>query len=126
MRCSFCIAQTHLSQLADVLADGILAFRLLKVGGKIIFDDEVMFPDDVAVATATLERAFAGEMKIVHRRVLQCTDKLNVCCILNVLLSLRAKYRGKYRYSYCHRHQYVVEGDNALRLYFLAFNSRSS
>lgn len=56
-------------QTADVLADGLLAFRLLKVGGTMIFDDEANSAS-VAEATASLESALGDGLQLLHREVL--------------------------------------------------------
>ena len=55
--------------MADALADCLLSFRLLKVGGTLIIDDEANFRD-VAAATAALESALGGGLQILHREVL--------------------------------------------------------
>ena len=54
--------------MADALADCLLSFRLLKVGGILIIDDETNF-HDVAAATAALERALGDGLQILHREV---------------------------------------------------------
>lgn len=55
-------------QMADALSDGLLAFRLLKVGGTIIFDNEANTAA-VAEATAALESALGDGLQVLHRQV---------------------------------------------------------
>ncbi|CAM9322611.1 unnamed protein product [Ascophyllum nodosum] len=54
-------------RMADTLADCLLAFRLLKVGGTMIVDDEIRFAE-VAEATDALERALGNELEILQRK----------------------------------------------------------
>ncbi|CAN0083622.1 unnamed protein product [Scytosiphon promiscuus] len=49
--------------MASVLADAVLAFRLLKVGGFLIFDDMVLFPT-VGRAMEFFVEAFGGEHRL--------------------------------------------------------------
>ena len=57
-------------QMQHVLADAILSFRLLKVGGLLIFDDMKFFPDVERATTAVIE-ALEGEnsVEILHNEV---------------------------------------------------------
>lgn len=56
------------AQMADAVSNGLLAFRLLKIGGIIMFDDEA---DSVGVAkaTAALESALGDGLQVLHRQV---------------------------------------------------------
>lgn len=64
-------SNTLLWQMADALADCLLSFRLLKVGGIMIVDDETNFPD-VALATTAIELALGEGLQILYRKVLFC------------------------------------------------------
>lgn len=49
--------------MSNAITDGILAFRLLKVGGLMIFDDMLFYPS-VARATAAIVEALGGEGRL--------------------------------------------------------------
>lgn len=51
--------------MKDVLGDALLSFRLLKVGGVMMFDDYNM--QGVARATAAFEEALGDSSKVLHR-----------------------------------------------------------
>lgn len=59
-------------QMKDVLGDALLSFRLLKVGGIIIFDD--YWVGGVARATAIFEEAVGGSAQVLYR------DKVGIRC----------------------------------------------
>ena len=50
--------------MKDVLGDALLSFRLLKVGGIMMFDDYNM--KGVARATAAFEEAFGDLVKVLY------------------------------------------------------------
>lgn len=52
----------------DVLGDALLSFRLLKVGGVMVFDDYWM--KGVARATVSFEQALGDSLKVLHRDIL--------------------------------------------------------
>ncbi|CAN0034342.1 unnamed protein product [Sphacelaria rigidula] len=52
--------------MKDVLGDAILGYRLLKVGGTMIFDDYASH-DGVRKAVAALEEAFGEEFEVIYR-----------------------------------------------------------
>ncbi|CAM9567785.1 unnamed protein product [Ectocarpus fasciculatus] len=52
-------------EMQDVLGDALLSFRLLKVGGIMIFDDFGM--RGVARATAAFEEAFWDSLQVLHK-----------------------------------------------------------
>lgn len=54
--------------MKHVLADGLLSFRLLKVGGVMIFDDYVTFPG-VEQGTRPLEEALGDSLEVIFRHV---------------------------------------------------------
>lgn len=56
--------------MPSVLADAVLSFRLLKVGGFLIFDDMLVFPD-VGRAMEYFVEAFGGEhrLEVLHNEV---------------------------------------------------------
>lgn len=60
----------RVSQMGPVLADAILSFRLLKVGGFLIFDDMILFPDVERAMKAFVE-ALGGEnrLEVLHNEV---------------------------------------------------------
>lgn len=51
--------------MKDVLGDALLAFRLLKVGGIMMFDDYWM--QGVARATAAFEEALGDTLQVLFR-----------------------------------------------------------
>ncbi|CAN0219672.1 unnamed protein product [Hapterophycus canaliculatus] len=55
--------------MAAVLADAVLSFRLLRVGGLMIFDDMVGFPD-VGPAMEYFVEAFEGDhrLEVLHNK----------------------------------------------------------
>lgn len=59
------------TQTKSVLADAVLAFRLLKVGGFLIFDDMKLFPG-VERATAAVIEALGSEIEVLHNEVRHC------------------------------------------------------
>ncbi|CAM9567726.1 unnamed protein product [Ectocarpus fasciculatus] len=52
-------------EMEDVLGDALLSFRLLKVGGVMIFDDYWM--RGVAQGTAAFEEALGDNLEVLHR-----------------------------------------------------------
>ncbi|CAM9672474.1 unnamed protein product [Ectocarpus sp. 6 AP-2014] len=52
-------------EMKDVLGDALLSFRMLKVGGVMIFDDYWM--RGVAQATAAFEEALVDYLEVLHR-----------------------------------------------------------
>lgn len=51
--------------MKDVLGEALLSFRLLKIGGVMIFDDNWM--RGVARATAAFEEALGDSLQVLHR-----------------------------------------------------------
>lgn len=51
--------------MKDVLGDALLSFRLLKIGGVMMFDDYNM--KGVARAAAAFEEALGDSLKVLHR-----------------------------------------------------------
>lgn len=51
--------------MKDVLGDALLSFRLLKIGGIMMFDDYNMI--GVARATAAFEEALGDSAKVLYR-----------------------------------------------------------
>lgn len=79
-----CFYFVYALQMQHVLADAILSFRLLKVGGLLIFDDMKTFPGVGRATTAVIE-ALEGEncVEVLHNEV--CTKPVfhDVCSILS-------------------------------------------
>lgn len=64
--------------MKDVLGDALLSFRLLKVGGIMMFDDFWM--TGVARATATFEEATGSSAQALYR------DKVGIRCCSTLVL----------------------------------------
>ncbi|CAN0513779.1 unnamed protein product, partial [Scytosiphon promiscuus] len=52
--------------MKDVLADSVLSFRLLKVGGVMVCDDYVAWPG-VEQAMTPLEEALGDSLEVIFR-----------------------------------------------------------
>lgn len=63
--------------MKDVLGDALLSFRLLTVGGVMIFDDYWM--QGVARAAAAFEEALGDSLQVLHRDKVGTSDHV---CVL--------------------------------------------
>lgn len=63
--------------MKDVLGDALLSFRLLKVGGTMLFDD--YNKPGVARATAVFEEALGDSAKVLYRDEVRATYKWISC-----------------------------------------------
>lgn len=61
--------------MKDVLGEGLLSFRLLKIGGIMIFDDNWM--RRVTRATAAFEEALGGSLQVLLRDEVGTLERLN-------------------------------------------------
>lgn len=67
-------------QMQHVLADTVLSFRLLKVGGFLIFDDMMTGFPGVEMATTPVIEALEGErcVEVLHNEVRSTTSMRSV------------------------------------------------